>query len=501
MATAEGGVDGEERARLVARLVELRARGELSRATVAQAARSANVTSRTVWRWVAAGQPSASGGSRAHRLTELEREAVWACGGNVAAARRLLVGEGADPPAARTLERAWRRETTPAQRAYAREGSAAARGHAVYLRHEAEYRAAVYEADHKELAIEVLGPRAQRPVRPWVTMVVDQFSRLIVGWAVSLRPTAAEVLAALRMAVVVDPARGAFGGVPGGLRFDGGLEFAARAIEDAALALGCMAVPTAPYSPWQKGKIERLNRTIDQELLCGMPRWTGGPRGYDGRLLDDQTPLTLRALVAAFAQWVQAYNTQRPHGAVGGVPPAQAWAQDATPVRSLAPEQVRWMLLAGAQRTVNKDGVHFAGHIYVAAALNGLVGERVEVRYMPHDPRQIEVYRQGRWLTTACPQAQLSAAERDAVLERRARDARDLDKQARRARRRARVRYAPLTAAQEPEPTTVLSGPTAQETDRLERARRERDALVALGLTGDLNRPRLTVLDGGDEAS
>ena len=50
-------------------------------------------------------------------------------------------------------------------------------------------------------------------------------------WAISLRPTQAEVLAALRMAVTVDQARGPFGGVPGLLRWDRGLEFAAGSIE------------------------------------------------------------------------------------------------------------------------------------------------------------------------------------------------------------------------------------------------------------------------------
>ncbi|MGO9900693.1 MAG: hypothetical protein ACLP0J_13605 [Solirubrobacteraceae bacterium] len=79
-------------------------------------------------------------------------------------------------------------------------GGVVASDRAVYLRHVARFRGECYEADHKQLSIEVLAPRAQRPRRPWVTLFEDQFSRLIVGWAISLRPTQAEVLAALRMA-------------------------------------------------------------------------------------------------------------------------------------------------------------------------------------------------------------------------------------------------------------------------------------------------------------
>jgi hypothetical protein len=37
-------------------------------------------------------------------------------------------------------------------------------------------------------------------------------------------------------------------------------------------------------------------------------------------------------------------------------------------------------LLADAERTINKDGVHFQNEIFIAPQLNELVGERVGVR-------------------------------------------------------------------------------------------------------------------------
>jgi putative transposase len=45
-------------------------------------------------------------------------------------------------------------------------------------------------------------------------------------------------------------------------------------------------VPPAP-----EGEVERVHRTIDQTLLCGLPGFTGGPRDAAGRLygpLDDR---------------------------------------------------------------------------------------------------------------------------------------------------------------------------------------------------------------------
>ncbi|MDQ3676340.1 MAG: integrase core domain-containing protein [Actinomycetota bacterium] len=122
--------------------------------------------------------------------------------------------------------------------------------------------------------------------------------------------------------------------------------------------------------------MERLNRTIEQTLLCELPRWTGGPRGADGRLTDQSAPLTLERFVGLFDAWVHAYNSERPHGALGGLTPLERWQSDARPVPGLDAGQARWMLMPETTRRVLKDGVHFAGLIYIAPDLNGLVGRR-----------------------------------------------------------------------------------------------------------------------------
>jgi transposase InsO family protein len=46
------------------------------------------------------------------------------------------------------------------------------------------------------------------------------------------------------------------------VRFDGGKEFLAEAVRRAAGERRCAALPTAPYSPHLKGKVERLNHGI-----------------------------------------------------------------------------------------------------------------------------------------------------------------------------------------------------------------------------------------------
>ncbi len=154
----------------------------------------------------------------------------------------------------------------------------------------------------------VVAAAGSRPRRPWVTLFVDDYSRAIMGWAISLQPTSAEVLAALRDALVVHHGRGPFGGVPQRLRWDHGLEFAAGAVGHAALSLGIEPNPAAPYAPHEKGKVERLHRTIADTFVATLPGYTSGPRDVRGRLEDAAEPLLLAQLVEAFAGWVLTYN-------------------------------------------------------------------------------------------------------------------------------------------------------------------------------------------------
>ena len=104
------------------------------------------------------------------------------------------------------------------------------------------------------------------------------------------------------------------------------------------------------------------------------------------------------------------------------------------------------MLLARTTHVVQKDGVHHDSEIYFADELWGMVGEEVEVAHMPHDRRWIEIFHQGRWLATAYPSSELDEDARVRALERRREDEKALRAWARRARRRAQLRVAPITA-------------------------------------------------------
>lgn len=456
-------VDPLVKSLLVARLRARRADGQPIGNEVRRAASELGVGARSVWRWVAEftdpdeAAPADAARADRHQLTEAELDAFAQWRGNVAAVHRDLYAGQPDAVSLRGLQRAFASQLTPGQRAGLVEGAEGQRRHQVYLRWAPTVRNALWEADHVELPVLVLAPRAQRPAKPWATLFIDGFSRLIMGWALSLCPTSAVVLAALRAGIVVDPDRGPFGGVPAVLRPDNGLEFAAVAIRRSCAALGIEHHPTPAYRGDAKGKIERVNRTLEQEFLCGVPFYTHGPRAADGHLFGpDADPMSLELFVARFADWVTDYNTTRVHSELGSTPLAR-WCEDATPLRTVDPAELRWMLMADKERTIHKDGVHLDRVRFLAPELNGLVGQRVQVRYTPHDLRQVEIFRGDTWLATAYPQDALTGEQRAAVLERRRADAAELGRRRRRASRRARAQLAPMTAPGSVEDTTVIT--------------------------------------------
>lgn len=455
----------------IAELAARRQRGELRSREVAEAAIKIGVAERTLWRWVASGRPPGRRPASSRRLVlspEL-RDAYLRLGGNVAAVWREWSERGLEPPPLRTMQAAFARELSVAERASAGGGEKARREHGLYLRYEASHRNAVWQADHTQLPLLVVPPGGRREHRPWVTLFIDDFSRAIMGWAISLRPSSGEVLAALRSAVIVDGPRGPFGGVPGRLRWDHGLEFVAGAVEQAALALGITLDPATPYTPHEKGKVERLNRTIAENWCATLPGYTRGPRDQRGRLEAPGTPLALTEAVGRFDEWVQTYNTRHRHRGLGGRTPAQRWEGDPTPLRLVDPEDARRLLTQRRWAKVQRDGVHRGGTAYLAAELTELVGEDVELAFAPHDQRWTEVYWRGAWLCTARPHDTLTPAERQQVVVQRRAYATELRRRQRRARRHAQARLAPATAEQ-PHPDEITQLPSKAQDERAARS-------------------------------
>ena len=453
----------DEKRAMINQLRAARADGLTMNGRVGDAAAAAGCSARTIWRWM--GEPGERRAGFALSVDDIDALVGWK--GNAAAAWRERRREAAAVPSLRTFQRGRARQLTPGERAAMRTGVEGRRQHQIYLERDEQGRNLVWEADHKMLDVPVLMPSSRVPRRPWVTLVLDASTRAIMGWAICDYPSSATVLAALGAAIRMDPEAGPFGGTPTILRPDRGLEFAAQAVARACGVLGIDLRPTYPYLPQGKGKVERVNRTLVQELLCEMPGFVDGPKRADGKLYGPKgAAMTMASLVQEFDAYVRHYNATRPHQGLGGRTPLQVWSADPTPLRLITDADLRWMLMATEPRKVRGNGVRFHGINFVAPELNGRVGQKVEVRYIPHDDRRIELYFEGQWLATARPQGTLTDSERAEFMAQRHRDAVEAGRLQRRARRRARNRIAPITGPGPVEETGVVTADAAAIEER-----------------------------------
>jgi putative transposase len=463
-------VPGEVRASVVAALLAVRRAQTLPTWRVRAAAAEFGVSVRTVWRWLEVAESEDRLGRKSRPCFTVGEDDFVELAyyrGNVSALRAARIAEGRPTPSISAFRDAFARALPPGRRAGLKSGERARRDFDTYLpRPSGRCRNECWEADHTQLAVHVRLPDG-RVVMPWATLFLDQSTRVLLGWAVAVTASQESVLAALRSAIDVDAPNGPMGGVPVAIRFDRGKEFLAAAVGLAAASLAIDAKPLPAYTPHLKGAVERVNSSIEQLFLATLPGFVHGARGRDGHLVEDGPLLGLEALVELFAAFVVQYNTVRQHQGLAGRTPLQAWNADATALAVVPPRHLRHLLLARVDRTVTKRGVRLDGRVYNCAELCGLVGERVEVRYLPHHHHEVEVFRGSEHVATAVLVDELAAEDITRLLKHRANEAVWLAKTQRAAAARRRTRFAAMT---EPGPllasTTHTAGGTAIERAR-----------------------------------
>ena len=270
---------------VVASIEAVRARGESVTAAVGLAATELQVSRSTVWARLARQNRQLREPRPRFGLADAQRRAVYATGGNVAAAARAARNQADSvAPSTRTWQRAVARGLSEMEREYARAGWRSARGLGLFRQIVVPHRNSEWQTDHKQLGVTVALPDG-RCGKPWITAIVDVATRVVQGWAIDIQPTGTTVTCALRRALQLSPfpeldghAAGEYGGVPRQVRCDNGLEFATRALHDAAAELNFELIWCPPYQPHRKGTVERWNRSLDQMLLAQLPFFDAGPR-------------------------------------------------------------------------------------------------------------------------------------------------------------------------------------------------------------------------------
>jgi putative transposase len=130
----------------------------------------------------------------------------------------------------------------------------------------------------------------------FVLLIVDGYSRAIVGWDV------AESMETTRITLAVQRAKERYGDHGQRMISDNGPQFVSKDFKEFVRQAGMTHVTTSPYYPQSNGKVEAANKTMKKTMRPAAAR----------NLAEARTRL---------AEWVQHYNEVRLHSAIGYVAP------------------------------------------------------------------------------------------------------------------------------------------------------------------------------------
>ncbi len=267
-------------------------------------------------------------------------------------------------------------------------------------RHEAEHPNQIWQADHTLLDLWLRNDQGQ-PERPWLTIIIDDYSRAIAGYYLSFSaPSAYQTALALRQAIWrKDAAHWLVCGIPAVLYTDHGSDFTSNHIEQVCADLKIRLIFSQVGKPRGRGKIERFFETVNQVLLSSLAGYT--PSGSK----PPTTPsLTLVDLTRSFETFLQDYH-QRPQRDLQEAPQPRWVGSGFLPHLPESLEVLDLLLLTVTKkRRIQQDGIRFQGLRYIDPLLAAYVGEDVLLRYDPRDMAEIRIYHHDRFLCRAiCP--------------------------------------------------------------------------------------------------
>jgi len=214
--------------------------------------------------------------------------------------------------------------------------------------------------------------------RTFLFCFLDDHSRLLVGYRWAGREDVLNASRALRAGLAAR-------GLTKAVYVDNGSPFISGQLLRACAVLGIRLIHSRPGRPEGRGKIERVFRTIRQQVLVEF---------------EDHPPASLDELGRTFQAWVESVYHQREHSETGQTPLQRFLAVGAPTLpseRSLR-EAFQW----SERRIVSRTGtVGMHGNIYEVDP--GLAGRRVELVFDPLELAEMEVRSDGHHAGLAVP--------------------------------------------------------------------------------------------------
>ncbi|MBB2170363.1 DDE-type integrase/transposase/recombinase [Gluconacetobacter aggeris] len=285
-----------------------------------------------------------------------------------------------------------------------REGPVAAdaRFHQIRGSLEAAQPLQIVQIDHTKVDLMLVDDLTRSSIgRPWLTLVLDVHTRMVLGFLLSLEaPSAASVALAVTQAVLPKDGWRAerlieqswpTAGIPTAIHVDNGAEFHSRAFERGCAQHGIEVLYRPPATPRYGGHIERLMGTLMGRIQA-LPGTTFSNVVAKGDYpAEARACLSFREFERILALEVLGPYHNEIHRSLG-CPPAARWAK-ATQGGSLRhPVDDQGFLLdflPFQERVVRRDGVRLFNIQYQDGALAHLLGQPATKMRVKYDPRNL----------------------------------------------------------------------------------------------------------------
>jgi len=329
---------------------------------------------------------------------------------------------GAPTPHYATVARFIRRRILPVEAVILRQGKKAyENGSRPHIFRDVQELAVneLWCADHRKLDLFCWPPDgARRPIRPWVTAIIDVRSAAWVGWTLWLTPSGDTIACALRRAMMTY-------GLPKSFYRDNGRDFQARRFGTNASVyrgvpwddisrypalldsqhrgafemLGIETIDALPYQAWSK-PVESLFAAWSKRYENLIPGWCGSdakakPEKLERELKDGRI-LPWTELVALFDRSVTDWNTGEPIGD-RKQPPINYYEGGAYEPRMVSEQSLAFLLARHKRMAIHDHGVQMFGdkrRTYMCKELAAFIGCRADVRWDPWDIDSIWVHPQ-----------------------------------------------------------------------------------------------------------
>jgi putative transposase len=237
-----------------------------------------------------------------------------------------------------------------------------------------------WEIDHTSLDILVVDPvLGIANGRPYLTMAIDRYSRMIVGFYVSFRaPSANSVLQCLKRAISPKDAVlkcypdirqpwPAYG-IPMLIAVDNGPDLQCQAVETANNELGINTLFCPIKSGDKKGSIERFFKTQNLGLLHRLPGTVfSNPNERGDYASEQEAAIDFNALIHILTKWIVDVYNGSPHRGLNNRRPLDVWNQSAEKrliELPLHPQQLDVIVGIASKRTLFHYGLELDGLQY-----------------------------------------------------------------------------------------------------------------------------------------